>query len=45
MMAIQIDLFTGAEISAPMNQNEELTTPQSTGHIIYERYGYRIQEL
>ena len=32
-MAIQLDLFTGVEISTPMNQKQEPTMQKSTLHI------------
>ena len=43
-MAIQLDLFTGVEISTPMNQKQEPTTLQSAAHITNPCIGCDLKE-
>lgn len=43
-MAIQLDLFTGVEISTPMNQKQEPTTHQSAAHILNPCIGCDLKE-
>ena len=45
MVARQLDLFTGVEISTPMNQNDEPTTLHPTGHIVNPCIGCDLKEL
>lgn len=44
MVARQIDLFTGVEISTPMNQKQEPTTLQSAAHILNPCIGCDLKE-
>ena len=44
MVAQQIDLFTGLEISSPMNQNEEERTLHPTVHIVNPCIGCDLKE-
>lgn len=44
MVATQIDLFTGVEISTPMTPQQELTTLEPTGHISNPCIGCDLKE-
>lgn len=44
MVAQQIDLFTGVEISTPMNQKQEPTTLEPAAHILNPCEGCDLRE-
>lgn len=44
MNAKVLDLFTGVEISTPMNQKQEPTTQQSAAHILNPCIGCDLKE-
>ena len=44
MVATQLDLFTGLEISSPMNPEQEPTTLEPSGHILNPCIGCELRE-